>query len=108
MRHRTIAFVTALMALSCRQDFPPSWKIVGLRVITVTLDPPYIAPGETSHVHVLAVDTNSRPITMHWSACPPTTGSLTPTNFRCDSPLAMQGEGASSTSRRHGFQGRSR
>lgn len=82
----------SLVALSCRQNFPPPWKVDGLRILTVTLDPPEIGPGETTRVRILAVDTQSRPRTVRWSACPPTVASVTMANFLCDSPLEQHGD----------------
>lgn len=90
MRARSALVLVALAA--CRMDFPPAWRVDGLRVIAVTLDPPEIAPGETTQVHVIAVDPQMRAVSMRWVACPPTVGQTSPSNFLCDSPLAVRGE----------------
>ena len=88
-----LLLAAAAACLACRNDFPPSWKVAELRVLAVTLDPPEVAPGATAHVRVVAVDPQGRPLATRWVACPPTTGATAPTNFRCDSALAVRGEG---------------
>lgn len=93
MRARSLT-LAALCALSCRNDLPPSWKLTGLRVVAITLDPPEIMPGQTAHVRVVTVDTERRALSLRWVACPPTVAALTSGNFQCASPLAVRGEGA--------------
>ncbi len=86
-----------LLPLACRQDFPPSWRITGLRVLAITLDPPDVAPGSGTRVRVVTADPQSRAVSVRWVACPPVQGEETPGDFRCDSTLVRRGDGADFT-----------
>lgn len=92
MRLRSIAVALVCASLAtCRQDFAPEWKLSGLRIVAITLDPPVVAPGASSRVRVLAVDTENRSRAVLWVACPPTLSAVTRADYRCDSPLAVRG-----------------
>lgn len=56
--------------------------VTGLRILAVKAEPPEVAPGQTSTLTALAVDTQNRPLTINWSYCedPPPDGE----NFNTD------------------------
>jgi hypothetical protein len=65
-----LAAALALVAGGCTtHPDPPVSFIVGLRVLAVVADPPQVAPGATSQLSILAVDTDGQPISAQWSRC---------------------------------------
>jgi hypothetical protein len=79
MRRALVVSGLALMlvpAACTTSTDPPVSLVVGLRVLAVTADPPEVAPGATSQVAALVVDTAGRPVDASWSRCtlPPRTG----------------------------------
>jgi hypothetical protein len=78
-RHLASVGVTAVLAFGggC-QSFsePPATYVTGLRVLAVKADPPQVAPGETTTLSLLAVDTAGGVIAASWNQClvPPRAG----------------------------------
>jgi len=58
----------ALVACT-NNDFDPASYVSGLRVLAVKAEPPEVAPGESSTLSALAVDTQGRAIGLHWFRC---------------------------------------
>ncbi len=66
---RICAFV--MIALACTDSLPEVSRVDKLRLLSVRMDPPEVAPGEMATVAPLAVDPGRRPLTYAWVACDP-------------------------------------
>src|SRR5262249_14432468 len=53
----------------CTASFDPPSFVAGLRVLAVKAEPPEVAPGETTTLTALDVDTDGRAIAISWSRC---------------------------------------
>jgi hypothetical protein len=72
-----LAGATLLAAAGgCSNNFDPASYVNGLRVLMITGQPPEVAPGHSTSVRALVVDTQGRPIDVAWFAClqPPLQG----------------------------------
>jgi len=73
---RSPRFVVPLLALAaagCDAQFKPETLVDGLRVLSVTCDPPEMAPGDTSELEIVQTDP-SRPggvTSVFWIGCNP-------------------------------------
>ncbi len=59
----------ALLA-GCGSDFDPASRVTSTRILAVTADRPYAAPGEDVHLEALGHDPAGRPITWAYATCP--------------------------------------
>lgn len=59
----------ALGSGGCRQNMDPASYVTGLRVLTITAQPPQVPPGQTAAVSALVVDTQGRPLSIAWNQC---------------------------------------
>jgi hypothetical protein len=79
---------------------PPVSFVAGLRVLGIKAEPPQLAPGDSTTVTTLAVDTNGGTLTASWSQCllPPLPGqAVNPSCADGSSPSELQpvGDGLS-------------
>ena len=64
-----LAILFAFLAAACGNSFDKAEYVNGLRVLAVKAEPPEVAPGQSTQLSVLAVDTANRPVTLTWAAC---------------------------------------
>ena len=64
-----IARVLAALASACTRSFTPASYVHGLRVLAVKAEPPEVAPGQSTTLTALAVDTTGAPVEVSWVAC---------------------------------------
>jgi hypothetical protein len=64
-----LAAILILSGAGCSPGFPPPSYVTGLRVLGIKAEPPELAPGQSSTISALAVDTRGRTITISWSQC---------------------------------------
>ncbi|HTV22107.1 MAG TPA: hypothetical protein VMG12_25630 [Polyangiaceae bacterium] len=84
--------VVGLLALAgCGADFDPGSNVSSLRVLSVEVDNPYAAPGETVRFDATSYDPDGRDIEWAWVACE------TPASGSVDGCLAEIAETAFST-----------
>lgn len=57
------------MISGCTSPFDPAAYVTGLRVLGVKAEPPEIAPGETSSLSALVVDTDGAAVSYSWASC---------------------------------------
>lgn len=76
MRREGLLSVVALLS-ACGTSFDPESYVDGLRVLAIKAEPPEAAPGQSTTLTALAVDTAGSAITVSWTACtePPLTGA---------------------------------
>jgi hypothetical protein len=78
----------ALLAAACGTSFEKASLVSGLRVVAIKAEPPEVAPGRSTMLSVLAVDTANQPLTLRWMACtePPQLGlgAINPGCFNVD------------------------
>jgi len=58
-----------MLASACGASFDKASLVEGLRVLAVKAEPAEVAPGQSTTLSVLAVDTAHRTLTFSWSAC---------------------------------------
>ena len=75
MRRAILCF--AALACACADPFDPASYVQGLRVLAVRAEPPEVAPGGSTTLTSLAVDTTGAAVQIQWTACtePAVTGS---------------------------------
>jgi hypothetical protein len=88
---RALILLLALAAGGCNPGFAPATYVEGLRVFAVKAEPPEVAPGETTTMTLLAVDTAGRPVAASWSACLIPAGTTTAVNPECVTAAAGAG-----------------
>jgi len=66
---RRLRLVLILVAACRSSDFDPASFVSGLRVLAVKAEPPELAPGETTTLTALQVDTEGRPVALAWYRC---------------------------------------
>jgi hypothetical protein len=97
-----IVWCAALLP-ACGNSFTPASLVQGLRVLAVKAEPPEVAPGQTTTLTALAVDTTGAAVQASWSACTEPalagTGPINPDCFTHDSApyLTPLGAGLSIT-----------
>jgi hypothetical protein len=83
--------VLVLCAAACSTDFAPPSRLEGLRVLDVSADATYAAPGSTVNMQMLAIDTQNRPIAVDWFA-----GCVNPAGDQPDGCASELDSGAAS------------
>ena len=64
-------FVSSVALLAgCSSDFEPASRVTTTRILAVTADRPYAAPGEDVHLESLGHDPSGRSITWAYATCP--------------------------------------
>jgi len=66
---RQFAVAALLLCAGCQSNFEPASYVNGLRVLAIKAEPPEVAPGESSTLTALAVDTAGNTIDNQWSRC---------------------------------------
>src|SRR5262249_29079089 len=66
---RRLRLVLILVAACRSTDFDPASYVSGARVLAVKAEPPEVAPGESSTLTALNVDTEGRPVALAWYRC---------------------------------------
>jgi len=66
---RRLRLVLILFAACRSTDFDPASYVSGVRVLAVKAEPPELAPGESSTLTALNVDTEGRPVALVWYRC---------------------------------------
>jgi hypothetical protein len=71
-----VRLLLALFAAACGTSFEKASLVSGLRVLAIKAEPAEVAPGQSTTLSVLAVDTANQPLTLRWMACtePPQLG----------------------------------
>jgi hypothetical protein len=65
-----VAVASAAFAGACDSSFEPSDRITDFRLLAVSADKPFAAPGETIHLTALHQEPFGRPVTWAWTTCP--------------------------------------
>jgi hypothetical protein len=80
--------VVVILAAACGTSFEKASFVEGLRILAIKAEPAEVAPGGSTTLSALAVDTANRPLTLSWSACtePPQVGlgAINPGCFKVD------------------------
>lgn len=58
-----------VLAAACGTSFEKASLVQGLRVLAIKAEPAEVAPGQSTTLTALAVDTAGRPLTLTWRAC---------------------------------------
>src|SRR5947207_408625 len=66
---RVVVVVVVVFASCMNDDFAPASYVSGLRVLAVRAAPPEVAPGQTTTLTVLSVDTEGQAVTLRWFRC---------------------------------------
>jgi hypothetical protein len=65
-----LSAMSVVVALAACSDFDPGSRVTDFRLIAVSADKPYAAPGETVQLSTLHHEPFGRPITWAWTTCP--------------------------------------
>jgi hypothetical protein len=81
---RQFAAAALVLCAGCQNNFEPASFVTGLRVLAIKAEPPEVAPGETSTLTALAVDTSGNQVGFDWSLCNLPPGPVDPAvNLTC-------------------------